>query len=80
MTIFAWSVDTWFNLTLMCRVKPASIKNKVEFGFFFKKKPEAGSSWVQILQKPSPTYLKLKLPKNPSIFTNLFSHFTQPTT
>ena len=55
----------------MCRVKPASIKNKVEFGFFFKKKPEAGSSWVQILQKPSPTYLKLKLPKNPSIFTNL---------
>ena len=58
--------------TLMGRVLLGPIKNRVKYGFFFKKKkkPEAGLGWVWILSKlgPNPTQLHMKLLKYPYIY------------
>ena len=63
MAIIARPVDTRSGPTLMGRILPGPIKNRVEFGFK-KKKPEAGSGQVQVFGKtqprPDPTRLQDK--------------------
>ena len=64
-------MDTRSGPTLMGRILPNPIKNKVGYGFFKKKKkPEADPGRVRILSKnpklgPNITQLKMKLPKKP---------------
>ena len=40
------TISTWPNPTLICRVLPDLIKNRVRFGFIKKKKIEVGPGWV----------------------------------
>ena len=54
MAIIAQPVDTRSGPTLMGRILPSPIKNRVEFGFKKKKKPEAGSGQVQVFGKTQP--------------------------
>ena len=62
MAIFARPVGTQPGTTLMGRILPDPIKNRVGFGFK-KKKPKVGLSWVQVFSKtrsglgPDPTWL-----------------------
>ena len=53
MAIWARPVGTRPGPTLMGRILPGSIKNRVGYGFFFKK-PEAGPGWVRVLIKTQP--------------------------
>ena len=53
MAIFAQPTDTRPGLTLMDRVKPDPIKNRVRFGFFFFKKNLKGV-WVFTKTRPGP--------------------------
>ena len=77
MAIFAWLTDTRFGPTLMGRILPGPIKNRVRFGFFLKK-PEAGPGRGSGFYKNLPRTrtrldpLKTKITKkNPSIYINL---------
>ena len=54
MAIFARPVDTWPSPTLMGRVLPGPIKNRIEFGFFKKKNPKRVRVGFGVLQKPDP--------------------------
>ena len=45
MAIFALLADTWSGPTLKGRILPGPIKNRVGIGYFFKKKPKAGTGW-----------------------------------
>ena len=72
MAIFARPVDTRSGPTLMGRILPGLIKNRVGYGFL-KKKPKADPGQVQILSKnpkpgPDMTRLKMKLPKNTLVY------------
>ena len=73
MAISAWPADTRPSPTLMRRVLPCPIKNRVRFGL--KKK---NSKRVQVFTKTQPepglglTHLKLKLPKKPYIYIYIY--------
>ena len=49
MAIFARPAGTQSGPTLMGRILPGPIRNRVGYGFFLKKKPEAGPGWVRVL-------------------------------
>ena len=71
MAIFARPVDAQLNPTLMGRVLPGPIKNRIGFGL--KKKPRSGSgSGSSFYKKPKtrPVYdpVTLKLQKPPLIY------------
>ena len=57
MAIFARPASTRPGLTLMGRVLPSLIRNRVKYGFFLKK-PEAGLGQVQVLSKQLETRLE----------------------
>ena len=48
IAIFAWPAGIRPGSTLMGRILPGPIRNRVEYGFF-KKKPEAGPGRVRVL-------------------------------
>ena len=77
MAIFARPVDTWPSPTLMGRVLPGPIKNRIEFGFLKKKNPKrsgSGSGFYKNLTRTwtQPDPLKTEITKkNPNIYINL---------
>ena len=73
MAIFAQPADIRPSPTLMGRVLPGPIKNRVGFGFL-KKKPEAGLGFYKnpTRTRTQPDPLKTKITKkHPSIYINL---------
>ena len=69
MAIYARPVDTRFNPTLMSRVLPSLIKNRVRFGL---KKKKKSPKWVQVLVKTQPEPTRLNLSRITKIPTYLY--------
>ena len=73
MAIFAWPVGTQPDSTLMGQVLPSLIKNRVGFGFFFKKKLATSLGFNKTWRVPDPTiYLSTKIPSY--IYSNKTYH------
>ena len=82
MAIFARPTGTRPGPTLMDRVLPNPIRNRVRYGFFFKKKTKAGPGFIKKSETRPKTWLgynpvTLKLQKNPlyiQLVPHLFNH------
>ena len=82
MAIFARPTGTRPGPTLMDRVLPNPIRNRVRYGFFFLKKTKAGSGFIKKSETRPKTWLgynpvTLKLQKKPLIYI-VSPSFVQP--